>query len=437
MNTKLMRFVLLVVTMLFVTSCNNKDKESNELNDATVPFSLTVKQQTQKPSTTKAHVIDYDGTRAKLGFEVGDEIAIYAKTVVYPTGKFDQELLGVLTLCENCISEDGATATFVGKLKVPSNVDINSVPLYALFDEMGIKRGFYTLEELGLPKGFAKLDDAVKECSCMVSDDFQYAPDGVSGVEMKNSTAYLEIVTSNKVVEITIGDDDKEFTFDVTNDTVYVALLPGMTISSKDLAYKNKKVPEAKIYKINRKGISYTYLAGTWWADCNLGADMWWEPGDYYAWGEIETKSVFNWETYSFCDFEAKKFTKYTDSWQKLSLEDDVAYVKLYHQWRLPTYNEWQNLKNKCNWEWIDWGDGDAGYEVSDKNDEFTFIYLPAAGYYDDSSFEKYAETGVYWASCLDFDTQDGSSIYFTSKEVKMAGLLRGYGFSIRPVWNY
>ena len=46
------------------------------------------------------------------------------------------------------------------------------------------------------------------------------------------------------------------------------------------------------------------------WASCNLGATKPEEVGDYYAWGEIETKSVFSWETYKYSNGSGRLITK-------------------------------------------------------------------------------------------------------------------------------
>ena len=35
--------------------------------------------------------------------------------------------------------------------------------------------------------------------------------------------------------------------------------------------------------------------SGTLWATCNVGADTPEGYGNYYAWGETETKEVYNW----------------------------------------------------------------------------------------------------------------------------------------------
>ncbi len=39
------------------------------------------------------------------------------------------------------------------------------------------------------------------------------------------------------------------------------------------------------------------------WARCNLGATTPEGYGDYYAWGETETKEVYDWSIYKYCTF--------------------------------------------------------------------------------------------------------------------------------------
>ena len=44
------------------------------------------------------------------------------------------------------------------------------------------------------------------------------------------------------------------------------------------------------------------------WAACNLGATQPEESGDYFAWGEVEPKSEYTFETYKF--YETPYYTK-------------------------------------------------------------------------------------------------------------------------------
>lgn len=46
--------------------------------------------------------------------------------------------------------------------------------------------------------------------------------------------------------------------------------------------------------------------SGLQWATCNVGASAPQEYGDYFAWGEIQSKSVYNWSSYSHCTVNAE-----------------------------------------------------------------------------------------------------------------------------------
>ncbi len=51
--------------------------------------------------------------------------------------------------------------------------------------------------------------------------------------------------------------------------------------------------------------------SGTKWATCNVGASSPEDYGDYYAWGETETKSSYNWSMYKWCKGSSTTMTKY------------------------------------------------------------------------------------------------------------------------------
>ena len=104
--------------------------------------------------------------------------------------------------------------------------------------------------------------------------------------------------------------------------------------------------------------------SGLKWATCNVGASSPEDYGDYYAWGETETKSTYNWSTYKWCNGSSSTLTKYcTDSSRgtvddktTLDLEDDVAHVKWGGDWRMPTRQNYSELIYNCIWEWTTQG---------------------------------------------------------------------------------
>ena len=132
------------------------------------------------------------------------------------------------------------------------------------------------------------------------------------------------------------------------------------------------------------------------WADRNIGAATPEDYGDYYAWGEVETKDDYAWETYRLCEGSLTKLTKYnflpeygtTDSNKKLITGpdgDDVASVKLGGKWRMPTYDDvkelfdtsWENPDYK--WETIDDPNGHGGWKITYLVNGNS-IFLPFAG---------------------------------------------------------
>ena len=40
--------------------------------------------------------------------------------------------------------------------------------------------------------------------------------------------------------------------------------------------------------------------SGTLWCKCNLGAENEYDYGNYYAWGELITKSEYTWDNYTY-----------------------------------------------------------------------------------------------------------------------------------------
>ena len=97
--------------------------------------------------------------------------------------------------------------------------------------------------------------------------------------------------------------------------------------------------------------------------------------------------------------------------------------------WELPTQDQWEALmdKNNCTWTWTN-QDGKDGYKVSDKNDDSKFIFLPAAGFYDDYDVYSQGYDGYYWFT-------DSRYLYFYDglRSISDDGD-PNYGMAVRPV---
>ena len=177
------------------------------------------------------------------------------------------------------------------------------------------------------------------------------------------------------------------------------------------------------------------------WATCNVGATKPEEYGDYFAWGETTTKSTYNWSTYKYYNGSSTTFTKYNtsssygsvDNKTTLELADDAARANWGGSWRMPTKAEQDELRENCTWTWTT-QNGVNGYKVT-SNKNGNSIFLPAAGYRNDSSLYGAGSYGRYWSSSLYTDRPYSAwRVYFYSDSVIRSNSDRYYGFSVRPV---
>lgn len=96
---------------------------------------------------------------------------------------------------------------------------------------------------------------------------------------------------------------------------------------------------------------------------------------------------------------------------------------------RLPTKQQFEELKNKCTWTWMG-----NGYKVTGSNGKS--ITLPAAGYRNcDGAVSRVGTSGGYWSSTPD-DSNDAWGLFFGSSKVAMTFEYRCWGFPVRLVQN-
>lgn len=148
--------------------------------------------------------------------------------------------------------------------------------------------------------------------------------------------------------------------------------------------------------------------SGVKWASCNVGATKPEEYGDYYAWGETGTKTVYDWSTYKWCEGAYEKMIKYNtvaaygkvDNRLMLEPEDDVAYTLFGDKWRMPSAAEIVELMANCTREDCRVG-GVYGCKFTSNIPGYSdkWIFIPAAGYRGPAGTEF---DGVYcdiWSS--------------------------------------
>ena len=176
------------------------------------------------------------------------------------------------------------------------------------------------------------------------------------------------------------------------------------------------------------------------WASCNVGSESPEDYGGYYAWGETEEKSNYDWSTYKWCNGSYDTQTKYctnssygtVDNKTTLDLEDDVAHIQWGGNWRMPTKAEQDELRTECSWSWTS-VNGVNGYQVTGPNGNS--IFLPAAGYRYGTGVLNRGSYGDYWSGTLYERSSDNAcSLYFYSGLHDWYYSSRYYGRTVRPV---
>jgi hypothetical protein len=193
----------------------------------------------------------------------------------------------------------------------------------------------------------------------------------------------------------------------------------------------------------NHEYVDLGLPSGTLWATCNVGANSPEEYGNYYAWGETQPKTIYNWDTYKYCENgNDRQLTKYcidrnygknrfTDKLTELQADDDPA-TSWGSGWCMPTKEQWEELLQNTTNKWSK-QNGVYGWLFTAKNG--LALFLPAATNADPMCRKYAGYHGYYWSRSLDiYDPPYAQYLYFMAGSCYMARSIRNNGFSVRPV---
>lgn len=187
--------------------------------------------------------------------------------------------------------------------------------------------------------------------------------------------------------------------------------------------------------------------SGTLWATCNIGANSPEEYGDYFAWGEIEPKTLsYEWSTYKwngpvtymaltkYCTSRSFGYNNFVDNKIHLDAEDDAAYVNWGPSWRMPNIPQIQELcSSNCTWQWTTLN-GVNGQLVTGPNGNT--IFLPASGYRYMGSLYEVGTSGSGWGLTI-FSDRPSSANYLDFGQNYWRcyyDYYRSMGRTVRPV---
>ena len=242
---------------------------------------------------------------------------------------------------------------------------------------------------------------------------------------VKAITANSDYTFDNWTENDSVVSDSESYTFTVTCRRVLVANFT---------------------YNGGNNGYAYVDLglpSGTLWAICNVGADTPEGYGDYFAWGETQPKTIYDWITYEWCNGAEDQLTKYcnnssygsngfTDNLITLSADDDAATANWGNEWCTPNKEQWEELLGNTSVKWETQNKVNGYLFISDNGRR---IFLPAAGGYNGGGLIGVKNYGNYWSRslCTEYPI-DASVLYFSSEYKDVSFRNRNRGHSVRAV---
>ena len=274
----------------------------------------------------------------------------------------------------------------------------------------------------------------------------------LSILEGKEDTLVATVKSNVRAIGYTVFTSSDNEIATVNDNGVITAISPGTCVITATYGSAQAEC-KVTVTSASAQPVAVDLGLSVKWASFNLGTDRPEGPGYYFAWGETEKKSIYNWGTYKYCqDANYRLTTKYCDDsmWGYpdnkyiLDSDDDAATVMWGSDWRTPSTDEMRELIENCTWVWTT-ENGVEGYRVTSNITGYTdqSIFLPAAGTSGVDHQMGVGLFGHYWTNSIRGAGWVAAwKLYFTSSNAstsaannyKMFCDNRLYGFPIRPV---
>lgn len=178
--------------------------------------------------------------------------------------------------------------------------------------------------------------------------------------------------------------------------------------------------------------------SGLKWAKFNIGANAPEEHGGYFAWGETTEKNVYSWGWYlcqqSECGTSADPFIKNYQSAGTYILGPayDAAHIQWGGRWRMPTEDDFKELKENCSCEKTT-VNGVSGYRYTGWNGNS--IFLPDGQIKNGPNLTSDVFKSAYWTSyCMYYSFSTAQQASAFAPNGNLSKIDRAYGLAIRPV---
>ncbi len=211
-------------------------------------------------------------------------------------------------------------------------------------------------------------------------------------VQFRDTEKFISNKSGSGVEEIKEDKNDEEFTdwcykwtdWGTGEVTVYWRPLnENSMLSAVFFNSKGQQVDEVSVKPSMAPGDAKAVDLGlsVFWASKNVGAKDETDIGDYVGWGDATGKATRQWEKPEWGDYVEETYKgldPYGGLYRDRGIQKgryDWASIQWGGEWRMPLKAQWDELINKCSWEW---DDERNAYKVSGNGN---YIWLPAAGW--------------------------------------------------------
>ena len=166
----------------------------------------------------------------------------------------------------------------------------------------------------------------------------------------------------------------------------------------------------------------------------SIGAETDW--GTYVSWGNIIGHNEGEGYNFDQTTYDSTPGKQVAANIPSNDAAHDIALATLGTPWHLPTKEDYQELYDNTDSEWVaDYnGTGVAGRKFMKKSDHSVYVFFPASGYYNGTSLYNRGTYGNYWSSSF-YSATYAYLLYFNSSSVNPQTYnSRRFGFTVRPV---
>ena len=462
---KTINLSLWIVSIVLLVACSSIDEEQMPMGDGSIPNTAVLRFEgdIQRFDATRATTADWDdGATLYIQYQTTnglvDGIAVYSQSKdEWTVDYYGTITKGLQAKCEVYYFENPASTAMTSvSLNAQSAVFADAQATYLYKD------GTITLR--------AHLKPQTGRIRFKGTPGYQFTFTGLKWYSGYNIAANTLSLQSGQLT-LTVGQDGyTSYISGVFAD----ASARQLSVQSSDDAYTFRKSFDESVLAMGKSGYIYVPTiesrngwqtietdkdpllcpdavhphlidmgTGVKFACCNVGASTPSDYGDYFAWGETATKNNYTWGTYKWSKGSSSSLTKYcnssiygtVDTKTQLEIADDAARANWGGTWRMPTIDELTALNDKCTWKWTTINDV-VGYKVTATNGNK--LFLPAAGYRNETGLNSDGSSGCYWSSSLYPSSLANCArvLYSHSNghNTSYSSVSRCCGLSVRPV---